>query len=57
MAIEKLLKDFEGKTYKLLKVVDDRNRIYHQEVSEEIFSHIGGYINLYKKVLKTLKGV
>ncbi len=50
----------EEETYKLLKAVDDRNRTshtYHQEVAEEIFSHIGDYINLYQKVLKTLKGV
>ena len=47
----------EEETYKLLKAVDDRNRASHQEVAEEIFSHVGDYINLYQKVLKTLKGV
>jgi len=47
----------EEETYQLLKAVDDRNRASHQEVAEEIFSHIGDYINLYQKVLKTLKGV
>jgi len=47
----------EEETYKLLKAVDDRNRAFHQEVAEEIFSHVGDYIALYQKVLKTLKGV
>ena len=47
----------EEETYQLLKAVDDRNRASHQEVAEEIFSHIGDYIALYQKVLKTLKGV
>jgi len=47
----------EEETYQLLKAVDDRNRAFHQEVAEEIFSHVGDYINLYQKVLKTLKGV
>jgi len=50
----------EEETYQLLKAVDDRNRTshtYHQEVAEEIFSHIGDYIALYQRVLKTLKGV
>jgi len=47
----------EEETYQLLKAVDDRNRAFHQEVAEEIFSHIGDYIALYQRVLKTLKGV
>ena len=48
----------EGETLKLLQMVDDRNKTshtYHEEVAEEIFNNIGGYLPLMGKVLETLK--
>ena len=48
----------EKTAVKLLTAIDDRNKTshtYHEEVAEEIFSHIGEYITLFEKVLSVLK--
>jgi nucleotidyltransferase substrate binding protein (TIGR01987 family) len=45
-------------TTTLLKMVDDRNRTshtYHEEVAEEIFNNLGGYITAMKKTLRVLE--
>ena len=48
----------EDETYKLLQMIDDRNKTshtYHEEVAEEIFENLKDYLPLMEKVLGIIK--
>ena len=48
----------EAEIKKLLMMVDDRNlttHTYHEVVADEIFSHIGSYLSVLKKIYKYMK--